>query len=295
MATTNKYKLPEPLFNALSFNRYPPVVGRLAATALIDAPLQRVLLMKHSSEIVEDASERLWALLGSAVHYVIEKGGDKKTVELKKTCTHKSGATLVCKGDYYKDLMLYDWKFTSVWQYMLDGKKNWTKQLNVNRYIYKQNNCDVDSLFVYAILRDWSRSKSYEHDYPNIPFQEVPLKIWDDSFLDTYIDSRVQLHLEAEKNINNLALIPRCTPEEMMEKPTTYAVKRENIVKAVRVFYSELEADEYIKNANPKSKNKDKLYIELRAGEKTKCLNYCSVSEFCPYYQSDMKKPNVGQ
>ena len=112
---TNNFGLPEPLYAALSKERYAPTAGRISATALIDAPLVRVLLMKHTQEVVEDASDRLWSLLGQAVHRVLELKGTKDSSELKRVCKHDSGATLVSIGDYYDNQILVDWKITSTY------------------------------------------------------------------------------------------------------------------------------------------------------------------------------------
>lgn len=282
---TNKFSLPEPLYKALAKKRYAPIAGRISATALIDAPLIRVLLMKHTDEIVEDASEKIWALLGSAIHRVIELKGTKEASELKCTCKHESGATLVSIGDYYENNILTDWKITSVWSYLLGGKASWEKQLNVVRYIYGKNDLPVKEMNVYAILRDWQQGKVYEHNYPQIPFQECKIDMWDDGKLKEYIDERVSAHLFAESMINDLANVPQCSAEERWQRPTTYAVKRPKIKRAVRVFELYGEAEEYL------GKQKDgTLYIETREGLSVKCEKYCPVNKFCPYY-----KPNDGQ
>lgn len=287
MAITNSYNLPAPLFKALSKERYAPIAGRLSATALIDAPLVRVLLMKHVKEIEEDASERLWSVVGSAVHKVIEDNGNKDASEVKRTCTHKSGATLVCIGDFYENQILMDWKMTSVFSYLLGGKATWTKQLNVVKYIYDLNEMPVKEMYVYAILRDWVKSKSYDRDYPPIPFQEVKIPIWDKEKLEKYVNERVSAHLYAESLIDSISNVPICTPEERWQRPDTYAVKREGIKRAVRVFDTNEEAEKFLGAAKAKD-----LFIENRKGMEVRCTGFCSVNKFCEYYKT---LPNVGQ
>ena len=284
---TNVHRLPAPLFKALSQERRAPLAGRISATALIEAPLQRVLLMKHATEIEEDASEKLFALLGTAIHRVLEINGTVESSEVKKTCTHESGATLVCIGDYYVNQILTDWKTISVWQSILGGKTSWTKQLNVNRYIYEKCGLPVKEVYVYAIIRDWTKNKAYDKDYPDIPFLEFKVPLWDDKTLNDYINERVEAHLFAETLINSISNIPICTPEERWQRPDTYAVKREGIKRAVRVFNSNEEAEKFIENGKAKD-----LFIENRKGIEMKCQNYCSVNKFCEYYKS---LPNVGQ
>ena len=308
---SNKYNLPKPLFKALSVQRYPPIPQRISVTHLIDSPLIRVLNMKHAHEIEEDASENLWALLGKAIHYVVEKSGAADTSEVKMSYKHPSGATLVTRGDYYDELTktLIDWKCVSAYAYLLGGKKSWEKQLNVTRYVMKhgsEGKLDIQNLAVYAILRDWALSKSYEHDYPNIPFQEVNLPVWDDDFLNGYVDTRVAMHLVAENYIDNINMIDTCSPEERWERPTTYAFKKKDVKKAIRVLDT---MDDILKYAQKQTKakadseqeligviNKMGYEIEIRPGASVKCESYCAVNKWCPWYiqQHPPKSPALG-
>jgi len=286
MSISNNYNLPLPLYKALSKERYAPIAGRLSATALIDAPLVRVLMMKHVKEIEEDASERMWAMLGTAIHWVIEQNGSKEASEAKRICKHKSGATLVCIGDFYENQILTDWKVTSTWSWLLGGKSTWEKQLNVVKYIYELNEMPVKEMYVYAILRDWVKSKSYDRDYPDIPFQGVKIPIWEPEKLEKYIDERVEAHLFAESLIDSIGNVPICTPEERWQRPDTYAVKREGIKRAVRVFDTNDEAEKFMEKAKAKD-----LFIENRKGSEIRCNSFCSVNRFCEYFKS---LPNVG-
>jgi len=286
MSISNNYNLPLPLYKALSKERYAPIAGRLSATALIDAPLVRVLMMKHVKEIEEDASERMWAVLGTAIHWVIEQNGSKEASEAKRICKHKSGATLVCIGDFYENQILTDWKVTSTWSWLLGGKSSWEKQLNVVKYIYELNEMPVKEMYVYAILRDWVKSKSYDRDYPDIPFQGVKIPIWEPEKLEKYIDERVEAHLFAESLIDSIGNVPICTPEERWQRPDTYAVKREGIKRAVRVFDTNDEAEKFMEKAKAKD-----LFIENRKGSEIRCNSFCSVNRFCEYFKS---LPNVG-
>ena len=278
---TNNFNLPEPLFKALSRDRYAPIAGRISATALIEAPLQRVLLMKYTDHIVEDASEKLFALMGQAVHKVIELRGSKEVSELKQICKHDSGATLVTIGDYYAEQVITDWKLVSIWMYLLSGKVSWTRQLNVVRYIYERCGLPVKEAQVYAIFRDWTKNKSYERDYPDIPFAEYKIKLWSDEELNKYIDDRVSAHLFAESLIDSIPNIPICSEEERWQRPTTYAVKRKGIKKAMRVLDTMSLAEEWL------NKQKDKgLYIETRAGMAVRCMSYCPTNRFCEFYNA---------
>jgi hypothetical protein len=228
----------------------------------------------------------MWAVLGTAIHWVIEQNGSKEASEAKRICKHKSGATLVCIGDFYENQILTDWKVTSTWSWLLGGKSTWEKQLNVVKYIYELNEMPVKEMYVYAILRDWVKSKSYDRDYPDIPFQGVKIPIWEPEKLEKYIDERVEAHLFAESLIDSIGNVPICTPEERWQRPDTYAVKREGIKRAVRVFDTNDEAEKFMEKAKAKD-----LFIENRKGSEIRCNSFCSVNRFCEYFKS---LPNVG-
>lgn len=288
MLLTNNHKLPVPLFNALTYKGNTPKLKRISATDLIDSPLRRILKIKYFDNISVDASENLWALLGTAIHRVIERSGSKETSELKKEIEY-NGATLVTMGDYYENQELIDWKVTSVWSFVLGIKEEWTKQLNVIRFIYNKVGLEVNKLMVYAILRDWQRGKCYEKDYPQIPFQGVNIPLMKN--IDQYINERVSLHLAAEKSIANVGDIPQCTEKERWSRPTIYALMKDDMKRAVRVFNNFEEATVFSVKYNDDGKNKGKkTRIETRPGEDTKCLYFCTVSKFCPYMNMKLKE-----
>lgn len=71
---TNKYDLPETLVNAVKNDSYVSG-GDISVTALIDSPRIRILKRKYDYE--EDVSEVLYALLGTAMHHIIERANDR--------------------------------------------------------------------------------------------------------------------------------------------------------------------------------------------------------------------------
>src|SRR5512142_2410159 len=129
MKLTNKHNLPHPMLMALAQDSHPPIPGRFGVTSLIDAPLRRLLIMKHWEEIEEDASDHLWVLLGKAAHTVLERHTSIGLAEQKTEWTHSSGATLVWVTDHYHEREILDWKVTSVWSFLLGEKLEWERQL----------------------------------------------------------------------------------------------------------------------------------------------------------------------
>ena len=72
MNLTNKYNLPKPLVSAIKNDPYKQV-GDISVTSLISAPRRRQLEIRHQEEITEDASDRIWMLLGTSVHAILER------------------------------------------------------------------------------------------------------------------------------------------------------------------------------------------------------------------------------
>ena len=73
MKITNKLNLPPAIYNAVCNDQYDVHEGVYSATTLIKDPCEIILTNRHATEIEEDASESLYALLGSALHEVLER------------------------------------------------------------------------------------------------------------------------------------------------------------------------------------------------------------------------------
>jgi len=69
MIITNKHNLPEPLYRAIARDVQPR--EGFSITDLIQPPRMTQLSRRHWDEIEEDASDRIWLVLGSSVHYIL--------------------------------------------------------------------------------------------------------------------------------------------------------------------------------------------------------------------------------
>ena len=66
------------------------------------------------------------------------------------------------------------------------------------------------------------------------------------------------------------------------DKPSQWAVHKSGAKRATKLCDSEEEAKAYIEAQG----GKDKLEIQFRPGERTRCEgNYCSVAEFCEQFK----------
>jgi hypothetical protein len=280
MIITNLHNLPSPIYNAVS-RVYPPNPNRLSATALIGAPLVRQLQIKHWPELSEDATDRLWALLGQGVHAAIDGHTDADSFAEEKLVAPFNGIDVVCKSDNWKDGVISDYKVTSVFSFMLGEKVEWENQLNVYAWAWRKHGFETTKAEIHAILRDWSKGKIYEQDYPKVPFATINVKLWTPEEQESYVAERVRLHL---------APAVECTPEEKWARPTTWAVMKEGRKSALRVLDTEALAY-YWAEKNDHAKFNDQQHIVTnknisiveRKGGNIKCESYCPVRSVCPY------------
>lgn len=284
MKITNNHNLPQAIYAALS-NVYPPKPERLSATALIGPPLIRQLTIKHWDEMVEDATDRIWALFGQAVHGVLDGHTDKDSFAEEKLVTPFNGIDVVCKSDNWKDGVISDYKVTSVYSFLMGEKAEWGNQLNTYAWSWRRHGFETKSAVIHAILRDWSKNKCFsDPEYPKVPFISIPVKLWTPDEQEAYVASRVKLHLEPALE---------CTPEEKWERPTTWAVMKEGRKSAIRVLDDPNDAYEWAykndyativtlddgKHYNPRKG----ISIVERKGGCIRCESYCPVRQFCIY------------
>lgn len=71
---TNIHNLPETILEAVKFDTHRSP-GDISVTQIIDAPQIRILKKMH--KVDEDVSERVWALMGTAIHHILERANMK--------------------------------------------------------------------------------------------------------------------------------------------------------------------------------------------------------------------------
>ena len=247
-------------------------------TRLIDAPQIRLLTREHWAEIEEDASERIWALLGQAVHTILERAETQALTE-ERLFAEIEGWSISGQFDrlaYFPTRgLLQDYKVTSAWS-VLDGPRpEWARQLNALRYLATKHGYPVSRLQVVAILRDWSRGKALSGgNYPQAHVVTLEVPVWPMHQTDTYLRERVHLHRLAEYQQARGGAMPECTPEERWERLPTFAVRKAGRKTAVRVFDTEAEAQALAATLSGG-------YVEIRPGASVRCADYCAVRGFC--------------
>lgn len=273
MKINNPRNLPEALVRAVSWATYKPNPMRMSVTDLIGSPLARSLKHKFYDQIEADVEDMTWAMLGTAFHMLMDKHAPDSAHSEKKIEFVIGGYTLVGIPDVHQDGTLDDYKTTSVFSFKLGEKKDWERQLNVYTYMLaKGSDIEIKKLRIIAILRDWMKSKAKtDREYPKHPLIAVDIPMWPLEYTEMYIRDRLEIH----------KTLAECTPEERWQRPTVYAVKKKGVKTSKRNLSTMEEAEAWmIKNTPEKD---SKLYsIEVRPGEDTKCLDYCSVAKWCP-------------
>ena len=286
MKITNKFNLPQPFVDLVSGDTYSKGESDITTTGLAQPPKIAELTRRHSNEITMDASEKVWTMMGTANHYVLEQialRNHERYVTEQRFYLDIDGVKLGGQIDLFdrETETLWDYKVSSVYKAMSDDRLEWTKQANVNKLLCENNGIHPKKLAILLVMKDWKRKEAeFKADYPKCAIQEIPLPIWREEETLAYIKSRINLH-NAAKLIEVEDAIPVCTEEERWAKPTTWAVLKEKGAKrAVNGGVYELES-EAIAHAKRISGA-----IEKRDGSNPRCENYCQVRQWCNFGRS---------
>ena len=254
--------------------------ANISVTRLIGPPRIAQLEKRHADEITVDAADSIWALLGSSVHYILEKGADKKTFSEERLYGKINDYIISGAIDWFNEEEIQDYKTTSVWSIVYGaGDDSWQKQLNCYNWLLAQNGFkNIKRLRVCAILKDWMVSKAkYDQEYPQYPAKMVDVKLWPLSETEHYIRNRVMIHSHAETQADDD--IPVCEPEERWLKPTKYALMKTGRKSALKLCDTMEEAQSIFKD-------KGATHIDTREGENTRCLSYCRCNKLCTFYKT---------
>jgi len=283
MKYTNKTNLPDTLFKSLSNDPYYKI-GDYSGSELPGPPQIRELRHRYNDKIEIDVFDLIYPLVGNNLHYILERSGVKNALveeQLKATC---GLWTVSGSPDFYdENKVLWDYKLTSRWV-LIDGvKPDWEAQLNIYKWILKQNGFNVSAMKICCIFRDWSKIQAAKvPDYPKHQVAVLKVGYWSMGETETYILNRIAKH----ENCKNLpdSKLPECTPEERWEKPTKYAVMKKGNKKATKLFEDEMDAIKLVEKLW-KPGPKDSYEIVKRPGESIRCEYYCDVKDFCQQYQ----------
>ena len=271
MHFTNKYNLPSEIVSAI-FRDPHYHDGRISVTALINSPRIHQLQKRHTKEIVQDVSERLFSLYGQIAHGILERADDFEAFQEERLSIHINGWKVTGATDLYKhrrngEYLLRDYKFTSVYVSNFDLKPEWIAQVNLYSLLWRHHSFEVHRAQVVAIYRDWRRMEAERRETypPPVQLFTVPLCSHSEAML--YLAHRVRLHQKAEslRQISFRHVYP--TSSGGAEK---WAVMKKGRKTAVRLYNSRIEAD----MAPVRVKDS---YPEHRPAEPIRC-NYFALS-----------------
>jgi hypothetical protein len=292
MKITNNHNLPEPIYNAIKKDDHK--MGDYSASGLYKSPRMMQLTKRHDKEIVIDAQSRIWALLGTSVHAIIEKGTGTNQLSEAYMEVDILGKKLSGASDLLSQIgdNIYgidDYKVTSAWSIVYGSSIiEWEKQLNTYAFLFGKYGFKVGRLQIVAILRDWQKSKSkYDREYPQSQIVTVPIRLWTPEEQEKYITDSVEKH-ESHKDTPDYEL-PLCTDYERWKDPEKFAVMKKGAKKAARVLSTKLEAETYMEDKGLADKTH---FIETRESIARRCEDYCDCNQFCNQYclERDMVK-----
>ena len=270
MNLSNIHGLPDALVRAIRNDPY-QTGGDISNTRLIDSPQIRLLQKRYRELIVEDISEKLFALLGQALHTILERanGADRVEERLFAQCNGWNISGQFDRMDLNEGV-LDDYKVCSV--YKAEGGIEWERQLNVLRWLAFENGHQIHTLRVIAFFRDWSAAKA-ERDplYPQVAIKIIKIPVWPLEQTKAYVSDRVDLHRTAEQTG-----VMECSPEERWYSGTKWALMKEGGKRATKLF----DAFEDVPKDLPPG-----FKIEERPGEYKRCKQYCSARAFCPQWK----------
>jgi len=248
----------------------------ISVTTLIGPAQKRVLERKHSHELSIDVLDTIPALLGQALHHILERAGQDAPTAIpeERLSTLYDWWTISGKSDLYEtnDHILVDYKNSSVWTFIF-GKKEWEQQLNVLRWIRERNGEKVKGLAIVLFCGDWRRNESLKNpDYP-ARVVNIPIPMWTMDETTRYVSERLDLHRRAQEGKD----VP-CSDEERWQKPTSWALVKDGNKRASAVFSTEADAVAALKGGH---------HIEKRPGESVRCNGYCLAASFCPQWAND--------
>lgn len=282
---TNKYDLPEYIENSV-YKPFKPNMQRYGITSLIEPPLIRTLRAEHWYEIEEDISDKLWMIHGNALDAMIKKSSQWGlcNIRLETTWTKDNEGrdiVVVARPDYYNVLskVLADLKDTSVWTVM-NGKPDWEAQLN--GYDYMMNllvpALHIGELQIHAFTKDWKKNEKLRtgYSYPTIPFSVLPIRRWSRAKQKAFIDNRLADHLQNPRR--------ECTAKEKWRSRDVWAVKKKGNKTAKGGTAQPRTEAEALRWIQAHSEADQRWEIEHRPAKCGRCIEYCAVNKYCPFY-----------
>lgn len=291
MIITNKMNLPQPFVDAAtSDHRYTD--RRYSVTAILNGVRQSVLERRHADEIEQDVADRVWMIFGTAVHSILERSQETEDQlkENKLVIDLPNGYQLSGIFDLYDDATgtVTDYKTCAVWKILKGEFEDWRKQTLIYCWMLRQIGFDAKRGEIVALIKDHSKSKAKVGKHPPLPVFRIGWDYTDEAAaeIEAFIMERFREIERCEKLPD--AELPLCTEEERWTRDEKYAVMKEGVQRAKKLFDDGREAAAFADHLN--ATEKGTFYVEHRPGVDAKCEDYCSACEFCTHWQTTYGK-----
>ena len=279
MKVTNKLGLPQAFVDAVSVERHNQK-GCYSATTILHGTCETILTERHYDELEVDASESIWAVFGTAVHFVMESQ-DTSTLKEQFYSVDVLNSKVTGRVDSYDQntKTIHDFKTASVWKVQFEDFEDWRKQGLIYAWLMKKNGFEVSKCEFIALLKDHSKSKAKtDSNYPQLPTYKYCFDVTEENLaeIEKFIFAKVS-DLEKAEAIPDESLAP-CTKEERWATSGKWKAKKEGRKTALKVCDTEEEARAFIKDVAGG-------YVEFVDGSSKKCEDYCICKNFCPFYK----------
>ena len=289
MRLTNKFELPEVFVNLMTRSTYTKGKAHLSVTELLNSPQIVQLKRKHWDELEEDVADKIFALFGTAMHSILEHGKTDGTIVEQRLHANIDGWDISGAIDLQEiqeeGISIKDYKTTGAWAVM-NEKADWEQQLNLYAFLVEVvKGILVKDLAIVAIIRDWTRREALTKEgYPEAPIKVIPIRLWSFEDREQFVRDRITLHSNAHLSTEIGEEYIPCTPAEMWETETVYAIKKTGNVRAKSLHLTLEDAEQKLAELGKG------FELEVRKGERRRCKDYCPVNQFCQQYKSYLEQ-----
>lgn len=279
MKYTNKEGFPEYVKEWLQFDEYDYIPNTFSATTLMRPPRQYALMARHWDKLEQDLADVIALRYGTAIHDSVEKVPLTNCIQEERYKTLVGTSIVTGKADIIlkegEEYQLIDVKSTSAWTFIFGSKdEDYVKQLSVYRFLGRRNGLHItQDAKIWMIFTDWSKSKATKDpNYPQTRIKIKDIELWDDETTVKWIQERIH-ELQAAESIENDKDLPECTPEELWQTETKYALMKQGRKTALKLYDNEKDAEVAWDGDSDK-------YVEKRPGMVKRC-GYCPCREVC--------------
>lgn len=277
MIVRNTHGLPRAIVDSIS-NQLSPEERRegadISVTELIGPPRIKQLKDKYFDQVEFDASDRLHAFMGSAIHALIAKS----PYSLSEFRMHVQWRglermwTITGQVDLYEDGIIWDFKPIRAAAVFDGPREEWVQQLNIYRMMAEAHGLKVLGLMACPYIRDYTPVERFRNvKYPPASMVAMEIPMWSREKTDAYVRYRLTEH---EK------IMPECTHDERWAKPHEYALMTSGMARAVALYKSKEDAEIQM-NARKQANPNKKFWVVERQAESLRCKHYCDFWKWC--------------